>query len=101
MAAAVCMTAVAPFALAAQQTVTLAGREVVVWAPPASRGGRQAVLIFSHGFGGCAKQSTFLTEALAAHGYWVFAPNHKDARCGRGRAEGWGRPQEPFGDPLR
>jgi len=43
------------------------------------------VLIFSHGFGGCAKQSTFLTEALAAHGYCVFAPNHTDARCGGGR----------------
>jgi len=100
-AAVVCVLAVVPSALAAQQTVTLAGREVVVWSPPASRGGRQAVLIFSHGFGGCAKQSTFLTEALAAHGYWVFAPNHKDARCGRGRSGGWGRPEEPFGNPLR
>jgi len=101
VATAVCVIAVVPAALAAQQTVTLAGREVVVWSPPASRSGRQPVLIFSHGFGGCAKQSTFLTEALAAHGYWVFAPNHKDARCGRGLSGAWGRPQQPFGDPLR
>ena len=58
------------------------------------------MLIFSHGFGGCAKQSKFLTEALAAHGYWVFAPNHKDARCRHGQSGGDGRPQEPFGNPL-
>lgn len=101
VAAAVCVITLVPAALVSQETVTLGGREVVVWSPPASRSGRQPVLIFSHGFGGCAKQSTFLTEALAAHGYWVFAPNHKDARCGRGQSWGWGRPQEPFGNPLR
>ena len=100
LAAAVCVISVVPAALVAQQTVTLGGREVVVWSPPASRSGRQPVLIFSHGFGGCAKQSKFLTEALAAHGYWVFAPNHKDARCSRGQSGGGGRPQEPFGNPL-
>jgi len=100
-AGAVWVIALVPPVLTAQQTVTLGGREVVVWSPPASRSGRQPVLIFSHGFGGCAKQSTFLTEALAAHGYWVFAPNHKVARCGRGQSGGSGRPQEPFGDPRR
>ena len=100
LAAAVCVISVVPAALVAQQTVTLGGREVVVWSPPASRSGRQPVLIFSHGFGGCAKQSKFLTEALAAHGYWVFAPNHNDARCSRGQSGGGGRPQEPFGNPL-
>jgi predicted dienelactone hydrolase len=44
-------------------------------------------VIFSHGFGGCAKQSGFLTAALAARGYFVVAPNHRDAICGgvRGR----------------
>jgi dienelactone hydrolase len=82
----------------AQQKVTLGGREVVVWSPPASRTGRQPVLIFSHGFGGCATQSKFMTEVLAAHGYWVFAPNHKDARCGGARSGG-GRPDAPFREP--
>jgi predicted dienelactone hydrolase len=82
----------------AQQTVTLGGREVVVWSPPISRTGRQPVLVFSHGFGGCATQSKFMTEVLAAHGYWVFAPNHKDARCGGARSGG-GRPDAPFRDP--
>jgi predicted dienelactone hydrolase len=101
VAAAVCVIALVPASLTSQETVTLGGREVVVWSPPASRSGRQPVLIFSHGFGGCAKQSTFLTEALAAHGYWVFAPNHRDARCGRGQLRGPGLPQEPFGNPLR
>src|SRR6185295_15677261 len=89
-----------PTTLGAQQTVTLGGRDVVVWAPPSSRTGRQPVLIFSHGFGGCATQSTFLTEVLAAHGYWVFAPNHKDARCGGARSGG-GRPDAPFREPQR
>ena len=86
-----------PATTGAQQKVTLGGRDVVVWSPP-TRSGRQPVLIFSHGFGGCAQQSTFLTEALAAHGYWVFAPNHKDARCNGGTSSG-GRPAAPFGDP--
>jgi predicted dienelactone hydrolase len=95
-----CVVALLPTLAAttqAQQQVTLAGRDVVVWSPP-SRSGRQPVLIFSHGFGGCAQQSKFLTEALAAHGYWVFAPNHKDARCNGGKSGG-GRPEEPFGSP--
>lgn len=82
----------------AQQRITLGGRDVVVWAPPSSRPGRQPVLIFSHGFGGCATQSKFMTEVLAAHGYWVFAPNHKDARCG-GANGGGGRPDAPFRKP--
>src|SRR5512143_2787558 len=86
-----------PSVARAQQTITLGGREVVVWSPP-SAAGRQPVLIFSHGFGGCAVQSKFLTEALAAHGYWVIAPNHKDARCGGARS-GRSRPDTPFREP--
>ena len=88
-----------PSVARAQQTITLGGREVVVWSPP-SAAGRQPVLIFSHGFGGCAVQSKFLTEALAAHGYWVFAPNHGDARCGGARSGG-GPPDAPFREPGR
>jgi predicted dienelactone hydrolase len=95
---AACLVASLPATIGAQQKVTLGGREVVVWSPPSSRSGRQPVLIFSHGFGGCAVQSKFLTEALAAHGYWVFAPNHKDARCG-GAGSRPSRPSERFGDP--
>jgi predicted dienelactone hydrolase len=73
-------------------------RDVVVWAPRNTGTGRQPVLIFSHGFGGCATQSKFMTEVLAAHGYWVFAPNHKDAGCGGARSGG-GRPDAPFREP--
>ncbi len=40
------------------------------------------VIIFSHGFHGCAWQSLFLTEQLAKNGYIVAAPNHQDAVCG-------------------
>jgi predicted dienelactone hydrolase len=83
----------------AQERVTLSGRELVVWRPPVSPGVRSPVLIFSHGFGGCATQSTFLTEALARHGYWVFAPNHRDARCGGRRAHT--PPETPFRNPER
>jgi predicted dienelactone hydrolase len=82
---------------AAQESITLGGRSVVVWAPRAASG-KQPVLIFSHGFGGCAVQSKFLTEKLAQHGYWVFAPNHQDARCGGSRSGG-GRPDAPFRKP--
>jgi len=38
--------------------------------------------VFSHGFLGCATQSTFLMEAMARAGYFVLAPNHRDALCG-------------------
>ncbi len=34
------------------------------------------VVVFSHGNGGVRWQSLFLTEALAAHGYVVVAPDH-------------------------
>lgn len=41
--------------------------------------GRLPLLLFSHGFGGCALQSLFITEELARHGYIVVAPDHRDA----------------------
>jgi predicted dienelactone hydrolase len=81
-------------------TLTLGGRRVSVWQPrgqaPAS--GRSPVLIFSHGFGACATRSSFLTRALAARGYWVFAPQHRDGSC-RGRLPG--PPELPFGAPHK
>jgi predicted dienelactone hydrolase len=47
-------------------------------APPAACP-RMPLVIFSHGLGGCALQSTFITEELARHGYVVAAPDHRDA----------------------
>jgi predicted dienelactone hydrolase len=47
-------------------------------APPAACP-RVPLVLFSHGLGGCAVQSTFLTEELARFGYVVAAPDHQDA----------------------
>ena len=62
------------------------------------------LVVFSHGFGGCAIQSLFFTEALARAGYIVAAPDHKDAAiCNseQGRTgAGFGSPQEPIGKPA-
>lgn len=73
------------------ERVTLNGREVAIWRPSGTE--RHPLILFSHGFNGCNTQSTFLMEALAANGFLVAAPNHKDAKCGRA---GFGRPEESF-----
>ena len=64
------------------------------------------LILFSHGFGGCAQQSASLTRALADAGYAVLAPNHKDEGCERflgnlAAALGAGglRPEQPFSAP--
>jgi predicted dienelactone hydrolase len=44
-------------------------------------------VLFSHGLGGCALQSLFLTEELARHGYVLAAPDHNDAVCRIGSDE--------------
>ena len=49
-------------------------------APPAACP-RVPLVLFSHGWGGCALQSIFLTEELARAGYVVAAPDHADAAC--------------------
>lgn len=93
--------------------VTIAGRNVALWKPSgtAPNAGYPLVL-FSHGFGGCNTQSIFLMEALAQSGYFVLAPNHKDAGCGTAKQDeqGWypgkllggrkknARPEVPFRD---
>jgi len=61
---------------AQDRTIELAGRSTAVWEPTAVAGqrGPAPVLIFSHGFGGCATGVSYLMKALAKHGYWVFAP---------------------------
>jgi predicted dienelactone hydrolase len=58
------------------------------------------LVLFSHGFGGCNTQTTFLMETLAKAGYLVLAPNHQDARCGSARKAGGGmhKPEAPFRD---
>ena len=64
-------------------TTRLAGITVAYWLPP-SEMLPAPLIIFSHGFHGCKTQSTFLMEALAAHGYVVVAPDHEDNSCGFG-----------------
>jgi len=61
--------------------MTLGGLRVAVWSGSAQEGLAQPVIVFSHGFLGCATQSRFLMEAFANAGYKVFAPNHRDAMC--------------------
>jgi len=78
----------------AQTIQTLDGITVAVWRPPTSD--PAPLLLFSHGFKGCATQSTFLLSALATAGYLVVAPNHADASCG-GDAAGM---TQAFSDPA-
>jgi predicted dienelactone hydrolase len=73
-------------AQAREQTFDIGGLQVTAWLPDAPAAGRQPVLIFSHGLHGCDVQSRFLTQAFAAAGYLVFAPNHRDASCHGGAA---------------
>ena len=82
---------------------------VDIWLPPEFQSSEQKwpLLIFSHGFGGCAKQSKFLMQYLADHGYIVIAPDHADARCSgrsgafvqsmRSGTRDW--PERPFRTP--
>jgi len=78
------------------------------WLPPNFSRHRHDVplILFSHGFGGCAEQSRTLTQALANAGYAVLAPNHRDEACSRFQgglkgalAAGNLRPEQPFTDP--
>jgi predicted dienelactone hydrolase len=85
---------------AGQGSVSLAGMNVTVWSQSAEQNLKQPVIIFSHGFHGCATQSRFLMDALASAGYLIFAPNHRDATCNGGNASWLGRPEIPFRDPA-
>lgn len=78
------------------------------WLPPdfAHRHHDVPLILFSHGFGGCAQQSVTLTRALAAAGYAVLAPNHRDEGCSRFKGTirqilgaGRIRPDQPFTNP--
>ena len=71
-------------------------------APPAACP-RVPLVLFSHGWGGCARQSIFLTEELARAGYVVAAPDHADAACAIGSDEvelGRMRVDKSFFDPA-
>jgi predicted dienelactone hydrolase len=91
------MCAAAAHAAAPPQAVELDGRAVTAWLP--TEQSRAPVLIFSHGFHGCATQSAFLMEAFADAGFVVFAPNHRDATCNGGSAHWIERPEQPFQKP--
>ncbi|MDP9127936.1 MAG: dienelactone hydrolase family protein, partial [Pseudomonadota bacterium] len=60
---------------------------------------KKPLLLFSHGLDGCSTQSTFLMHTLAAHGYWVFAPDHDDAGCGKGLLAFLRKPELAFDLP--
>jgi predicted dienelactone hydrolase len=79
-------------ARSAELDLQLGGVETRVWLPEGE--GKAPLILFSHGFGGCPGQSKFLTRALAAAGYIVVAPRHRDAACGIP-----GKPQMPFSVP--
>lgn len=71
-------------------------------APPAACP-RVPLVLFSHGWGGCALQSIFITEELARAGYVVAAPDHADAACRIGTDEvnlGRMRVDKSFLDPA-
>jgi predicted dienelactone hydrolase len=57
-----------------------------------AEGGPFPVLLFSHGSGGIAEQSVFLTEFFASHGFVVAAPDH----TGNTFSDGGGVPAEMF-----
>ena len=80
------------------ERVEIAGRQVSVWRPASTSTGRAPIVVFSHGFHGSSTQSATLMRALAADGYLVVAPAHKDATPGViGRLTD--RPDVSFGKP--
>jgi predicted dienelactone hydrolase len=72
-----------PAAPKAMETATIAGLTVAVWMPSDATPRPLPVILFSHGLRGCNTQSSFLMRALAAAGYVVLAPNHRDADCSK------------------
>lgn len=80
LVAAVCGFLAFP-AAARERITTIAGLTVHEWAPTGQLYARAPVVIFSHGLHSCGDQSASIMEALAVKGFWVFAPDHADARC--------------------
>src|SRR5436309_9521092 len=86
---------------AEERGVQLAGMNVTVWSQKTDDVTGQPVIVFSHGFHGCATQSRFLMEAFASAGYLVLAPNHRDATCSGGPAHWLDPPQTAFRKPEK
>jgi len=86
-------------AWAEERQASIAGLTVAVWSPDAPSATPLPLVIFSHGFHGCATQSRFLIQALAADGYLVVAPNHRDATCDGGASRFRDPPQAPLLHP--
>ncbi len=79
--------------------VLIAGRSADVWRPASEQPSAAPLILFSHGYRGCSTQSTFLTSALAEHGYVVVAPIHADASCNQSETSTLGDPpQKKFRD---
>jgi pimeloyl-ACP methyl ester carboxylesterase len=81
------------------QKTDIGGLSVSYWLPPVVPGevAAKPLVIFSHGFHGCAGQSIFLMKAMADAGYIVVAPEHADSSCWTG-ADHIGKPEERFAD---
>ena len=78
----VCLVALfAPTAYASEQRMRFGTLDAFVWTPDDRSPTPWPVVVFSHGVYMCGNQSRFFTEALAAAGYLVIAPNHTDASC--------------------
>jgi predicted dienelactone hydrolase len=84
---------------AAEERLSIAGLDVMVWQPDETTPAALPIVVFSHGFHGCATQSRFLMTALASAGYLVAAPNHRDATCNGGSARWIDRPEQRFLKP--
>jgi predicted dienelactone hydrolase len=84
---------------AVEKSFAIARLDVTVWQPDEVAPLARPIVVFSHGFHGCATQSRFLMTALAAAGYLVVAPNHRDATCNGGSARWIDRPEWRFGKP--
>ncbi len=79
----------------AMQTIELDGKKIYYWQPLTQR--KLPLVVFSHGFGGCADNIKYLAQALAEEGNWVAAINHQDSGCTSKKPK-LQRPQEPFMD---
>ena len=62
-------------------TANLGGINVNYWEPGVV--GLRPLIIFSHSYGGCSTQASFLMIELAKQGWLVVAPDHRDAQCGK------------------
>lgn len=86
-------------AFAEERELTYGNLRAVAWFPDQSFTTPSPVLLFSHGFHGCATQSRYLTTGLAAAGYIVIAPDHADAVCHDGPSALRYKSDEPFRTP--